>query len=83
MSGALSWLLQPDPELNYSLIAACFALFSAASAAQLAAERADALGGALAGWWLIPAPAAPALAWVLCMRARQRSAAGAAKAKTA
>jgi len=78
----MSWLLQPDPDLNYFVIAVCLAIFSAAAAALYAAERSDALGGSLQGWWMIPAPAAPGLVWVLAMHVLQ-SRAAAARAKAA
>jgi hypothetical protein len=78
----MSWLLRPDPDLNYFVIALCFSVFTVAAIALYAAEASDALGGALSGWWLIPAPAAPGLVWVLLMHALQ-SRAAAARAKAA
>ena len=79
---AMSFLFRPDPDLNYFVIAICFAVFTVAAIALYAAEGSGALGGALSGWWLIPAPAAPGLVWVVLMHVLQTRAA-AARAKAA
>jgi hypothetical protein len=68
----LQWLTKPDPQLSYSLLASIYFLFVLACALLFAVEAYE-VSEAVSGWWMIPAPAAPALAWALWMRSRQRS----------
>ena len=77
----LASLIAPDPSLNYFVIACCFAFFSAAAVLLYALEKSEALGDTLTGWWMVPSPSLPALAWVLWMHARQHAAAARAKAE--
>jgi hypothetical protein len=76
----LSWLVTPDPALSFAFLSGAYALLAALSALFAALQF---LGGVkqVAGMWIVPAPAALMLPYLLFLwraQARARSAASAA-----
>jgi len=76
----LQSLVKPDPSLSYSFIAGVYAVLCAISALLLIVQYFG-LWAPANGFWIIPAPALPALAWVLWLGSRQGKSEG-GKSKT-
>lgn len=66
----LQWLVTPDASLNYNFIAAIYSIFIVAGVLLFAVEHGG-VSDQVNGWWMIPAPALPALFWALFMNSRQ------------
>jgi len=75
---AARWLVTPDPLLNYLFLARVFALLSLVAVALFAAQYHFGVA-AVTGFWLVPAPTLPALAYALFLHSRARAAARAAE----
>ena len=74
----MQWLTTPDKSLNYQFIAAIYCIFIVAGVLLFAVEHYG-VSEQVSGWWMIPAPALPALLWALFMHSRQLSFAKASK----
>lgn len=77
----MDWLLKPDPDMNYGAIVACQAIGCAACVVLLALQCLAAQPGLDlpsvawakdSGWWLVPAPFFPTLAYYSALWRRSR-----------
>jgi len=65
---AARWVFTPSDALNYGFIAAVYAALSAVSGALALAQYGYGVH-AVTGFWIVPAPCAAALVYVLILRA--------------
>jgi hypothetical protein len=80
--GFLARIFIPDPAVNYAFISVAYALLALVSASLFAAQYSGAWP-ASAGYWIITAPCALSLPYVLFLWYRQRAAAAKAGAGAA
>lgn len=68
----LKSLVTPDPSMNYSVIAGVYALLTLLSLLFLLLEK-YAAADSVRGFWLVPAPCLPCLAYILFLRSRVKA----------
>ncbi len=62
-------LLTPNPQVSYGFLVAVFAVWSAISAALFLTQYYK-LTDSVTGFWIVPAPALPALFWAMLLRSK-------------
>lgn len=70
--GVFGWLFTPDDALNYSFISGVYLLLTLVSASLFTAQYVFDVDH-LTGWWIVPAPCALGLLYVLVLRSIQNS----------